>query len=99
MAKKQLASLINGIMGDDNQVPRNEDKREVTTPTEKRVGRPKKQESDDIRATFIVSGKQMMKIKYISLVSHTMQKDILHDALQRYIDDWEREHGEINLPT
>lgn len=107
MAKKNLASLMNGIMGTENS-PQEENKSEIShknntfeesQPASKGRGRPKTQKSWKIKlATFVTDVDQMKKIKYISLVDDKMQKDILHEALESYIESWEASHGKINLP-
>lgn len=90
MAKKQLTSLIDGIIGGDT----NADSEQT-----KRIGRPKNEDTDtNIRATFMVDKEQLKKLKYISLIDNRRQKDILKDALEHYIRNWESKKGDINIP-
>lgn len=71
----------------------------------KNVGRPKKDvyspergtKQDETRATFIVSKKNLRKIKYISLMDTRQIKDVVGEALADYIAKWEAENGDINL--
>lgn len=66
------------------------------------VGRPKgtgrKEPRIETRATFVVNPEQVRKIKYISLAEGRLHKDVIGDALSRYIDEWELRNGVINLP-
>lgn len=107
MAKKNLASLMNGIMGNEN-IPQKENKSDIGSEVKsfeepqhasRGPGRPKAQKSwKETRATFVMDAEQMKKLKYISLVDDKMQKDILHEALESYIESWETSHGKIMLP-
>lgn len=113
MAKKDLSSLMNGIMGDSSPEPtpqaasntpgKNEE--ELSAKLEKirkqNVGRPRKDEpraaSDEIRATIILSRELLRKLKYISLVESRLLKSVTTEALSSYIDNWENKNGNINL--
>lgn len=50
------------------------------------------------RATFIVDKEVTRKLKYIALMETRTYKDIVGEALQEYIDRWEKKNGTINLP-
>ena len=69
------------------------------------VGRPKKGETaksakkpQEIRATFIVDPDLVRKVKYISLVEGILLKDVISEALNNYVDDWEEKNKKIRLP-
>lgn len=106
MAKKNLHSLMSGIIGPEHSEPI--EKIEVSSSVQsqgssdeqpKRPGRPKSTGySDDVRATFIVSAEVLRKLKYIALMESRLQKDIVGDALDRYIQQWEAENCKIKLP-
>jgi len=69
----------------------------------RKVGRPKKNDEAERRerenrATFIVSKDTVRKIKYISLIDSKLLKDVIADALNGYISEWEKTNGVINLP-
>ena len=112
MAKKNLASLMNGIMGDTK--PSELEVTAIGQPdstaaevTEEmkanlNVGRPRKGESgsktNEVRATFIVDPELIRKVKYISLVESSLLKDVISKALTSYIEAWESENGKIRLP-
>lgn len=109
MAKKNLASLMSGLMGDqtsdtNGQVSELDQTSEQALSTSKpKRGRPRKSEtntsgSNEIRATFIVDSELVRKMKYISLAEDRMLKDVMSDALTSYVGWWESKNGEINLP-
>lgn len=67
-----------------------------------KVGRPKKYDEAERRerenrATFIVSKELVRKVKYISLMDSRLVKDVIADALNGYITEWETKNGVINL--
>lgn len=114
MAKKNLASLMNGIMGDkpvetietvqETEVSEVTDTMRENLEAKRRqnVGRPRKDASgykaEETRATFIVDPELIRKVKFISLVESTLLKDVISDALTTYIEAWESENGKICLP-
>ena len=73
-----------------------------------KVGRPRKHterrgiteegcKANETRATFIVQKDQVRKIKYISLATTSLLKDVIASALGEYIEQWENEHGKITI--
>lgn len=108
MAKKDLASLMNGIMGsqksDDNvnKTIMDDVCDEPEVGRKNRVGRPRKGETvipvNEVRATFIVNPEVVRKIKYISLVEGSLLKEVIGEALGSYVKNWESVNGKINLP-
>ena len=108
MAKKNLSSLMSGLMGQpapqeeaDNiqTAPFNSADNQTSLPTEgkRRPGRPRNT-SPELRATFIVDPELIRKVKYITLVEGNLQKDVIDAALRQYISQWESDNGQINLP-
>ncbi len=60
----------------------------------------KKGENIDIettRQTFVIGTMQLKKLRIISVHEEKQQKEILHDALQDYIDKYEKKNGEIKI--
>lgn len=102
MAKKNLASLMNGIMGEepksDNQpIASGLQVKDGEPDSPKKVGRPRKNSNDTITSIQIDKNK-LRKIKYISFFSDCMLKDVIDKALSDYLDRWETENGTIVLP-
>lgn len=74
----------------------------LNTVRRRKVGRPRKVDEADRRerenrATFIVSKEIVRKVKYISLKDSRLLKDVIADALNGYITEWETKNGIINL--
>lgn len=111
MAKKNLTSLISGIMGEntestqlDTHAPEitSEMQENLEAKRRQNVGRPKKaapaKPTNETRATFIVDADIVRKLKYISLAEGQLLKEVVNTALTSYIDQWESENGQIRLP-
>lgn len=106
MAKKNLQSLMSGIIGSEPQKsteevqPTNDSRETKNVPTAQRgPGRPKKSDNvDKNRATFILPTDTHKKLRYISLMEGINQQDIVADALDVYIENWEKENGKIKMP-
>ncbi len=54
--------------------------------------------AQETRATFIVKVSHIDKLKAISYWERKMIKNILDDALTKYIDLYEKDNGPIQLP-
>lgn len=114
MAKKNLTSVLGGIIGSnpeeqpivEAQAPEITEEMEENLEVRRRqnVGRPRKMSSierktsNDTRATFIVDAELLRKLKYISLAESLLLKEALNTALTNYVEAWEAENGKIRLP-
>lgn len=111
MAKKNLTSLISGIMGEnmestivETHAPEITSEMQDNLEAKRRqnVGRPKKEtsakQSNETRATFIVDADIVRKLKYISLAEGRLLKEVVNTSLTGYIAQWESENGQIRLP-
>lgn len=67
-----------------------------------KLGRPKGRKNGnpnrENRATFIVDREITRKLKYIALMDTKTYKTVVAEALQYYIEKWEKNNGSINLP-
>lgn len=68
----------------------------------RRAGRPKKnveveKNPYEMRATFVTDSRVIRKLKYISLKETRLHKDIVTEALSRYVEEWEKKNGEITI--
>lgn len=97
-----------GTSGADISEVSEELREALETKRKSKVGRPRKNTErrsiveegckiDETRATFIVQKEQIRKIKYISLATTSLLKDVIAHALGEYIASWEEEHGEIKI--
>ena len=108
MGKRNLHSLMSGILNSEESIPQqstgqavaNEAKKQVETQSKQGPGRPrtKSENNDDTRATFIVSAELLRKIKYIAFMDERLQSDVVGEALSNYVLMWEKENGSIKLP-
>ena len=106
MAKKNLQSLMSGIIGAEPQKstesiqPTNTTHETANEPQAQRgPGRPRKSDTvDKTRATFILPTDTHKKLRYISLMDGINQQDIVSQALDTYIEKWETENGKIKMP-
>lgn len=87
MAKKSFKTGFDSLLGSDN------------------IGssyvKEKKEESskkNEIRATFIVQADQLENLKAISFWERKLIKTVLCEALDKYINDYKVEKGELTLP-
>lgn len=100
MAKKNLAALMNGIMGDPISESPDVSSSHEDCPIRK-PGRPRRTDSEkerEVRATFIVNQDILQKIKYVSLVDGCLLKDVIDKALSKYLEDWENHNEKIRIP-
>lgn len=71
----------------------------------KNTGRPRKDrptmetgtKTGETRATFIVDKFLLRQVKYISVMDTRLLKDIIGEALENYVEQWQEENGKINL--
>lgn len=107
MAKKNLHSLMSGIIGPDNNIdtPVETPNNPTTLPTNNqtttkpRPGRPKKSLiKDEKRMTLAVSADLLRKVKYISLMDDRLLQDVVNEALLSYVAQWEEENHKIKMP-
>lgn len=110
MARKRYETLMSGIMGNETkqeetpEVISSDETNEakVETSTKKPVGRPRKENKKDaeseIRTTIISDRLTMRKLKYIAFMDDCLLKDVIDQALESYIQRWEKENGEIPKP-
>lgn len=102
--QKEIGILMNQtlsqMMKGETQEPKTEPKRE-----KRPVGRPRKKSSScqnglpegETRMTFLVSEVHQDKLKYISYRERLSLKQIMSEAIQNYLNDYESIYGEIDL--
>lgn len=96
MAKKDIASLVNGIMGTNNPTNVAETTKQPEGPaTPVNV---KKDDGDEIMTTSFRSPKRLMrKLRMISGAEGVGVGTIIQEAFENYIKNWESEHGSLNI--
>lgn len=114
MAKKNIASLMNGIMGASKPVvPEvSSEKRQEVSVSEvtdemkdsleakrrQNVGRPRKGESGAKTNEVRATFIVDPEVVRISLVESNLLKNVISEALSSFIESWESENGKIRLP-
>lgn len=96
MAKKNIANLVSGIMGNPiNEVENSSDKQQdLPGPAKK----SKKDEGDEIMTTSFRAPKKIMrKLRMISGAEGVGVGTIIQEAFENYINKWESEHGSLNF--
>lgn len=87
MSKKSFKSGFDSLLGE-----------EIST-AERKKDTEKQKVRNEIRATFLVDEGHLEKIKAISYWDRKMIKNVLFDALEAYIKNYEKNKGEIILPN
>lgn len=72
-----------------------ERKKTLGRPRGRKNGNPKQKEN---RHTFIVDDETVRKLKYIALTETRFYSQVVEEALEKYIAEWESENETINLP-
>lgn len=68
---------------------------EASQPTHQEPANTDQVQGCTVRQTFVMNSVHLDKLRYIALKEHTKQKDVLGQALEAYIKQWERKHGTI----
>ena len=101
MAKKNFANDLQNFVrkGEKEQEPEKEVPA-VETPKEikpRGVGRPKEHEPYE-KTTVTFPPEMMGKLKVMCLYQGKQIREVLADALDKYINEYEQEHGAIRVP-
>ena len=77
-----------------------EEKRRVGRPKDKTKRTPTKTsqegtKNNETRATFIVKEENLEKLKAIARMEHFLIKDVLDEAVTRFIDAYEKKNGTV----
>ena len=102
MAKKTFQGGFKALLG---EIEQNEKKTPTQAPTQ--VGRPQVEDTQSTskqglrqgltRMTFIVREDYQDKLKYCAFKSKRSIKEILNEAIEDYVEKWERTYGPIDL--
>ena len=95
MSKKSFTGGLNSLLGETNtQAKKNEESLE--TKKEKK-GIKLQDNENETRATFIIKEDVLNKLKSIAYWERIKIKEALNNALEEYIDNYEKKNGEIKL--
>ena len=92
MSKKDFKKGFSGLLGEEETT--------VKKPLEavKEIKKRETPKASEKRATFIVSTHQIDALKAIAFWDRRLLKDILHDAIDDYISEYQVKNGEIKYP-
>ena len=101
MSKKNFSDPINDILNGGAAAPQSNEQ-EATTSKEpkRRVGRPKKDRSNESESeprTYKLKTEILQKVKLISLKEGISQTEVLEYALTQLIDRYEKKHGTLEV--
>lgn len=96
MAKKDIASLVSGIMGTNK--PDCEIGNSKHQSTHSTAVKNKNDDGDEIMTTSFRSPKKLMrKLRMISGAEGVGVGTIIQEAFEKYIENWESDHGTLNI--
>ena len=84
MKKNVIAKGLNGLLAAAPEVS-------TQTPTGATETAEKKQ------VTYNLNAELLEKIRYIGFVSKRKNNAIVAEAVENYVNEWEQEHGKINV--
>lgn len=108
MAKKDFKGGLSSLLGDNKPKTSTQKKEEkVFSETKPKRGRPKTVHKEitkssqegtkegETRATFIVGESKLEKLKALAYWERMQIKEVINDVIEKYIEDYEEENGEI----
>lgn len=94
MAKKNLASLVSGLMGTDNSGETDT----IKTSANPDVGRNRKTDNAEMMVTSLrINKKTLRKLKMIAAADDKKFQDVVASSFDMFISKWEEENGKVPL--
>ena len=93
MTKKNFSSGFDKLLGSspsNDKKEKEQKKKEVETVEEQ-----KEAVDPEVRATYILKQSTVNKLKDIAYWERAMLKEIIQDALEGYVENWEKENKEL----
>jgi len=103
MAKKNFTGGLSSLLGDEPQpqaeAPAKKTGRPQTSQREITKSSQEGTKENETRATFIINEGLLDKIKAVAYWERSLIKDVLAEALEAYLEQYEQKHGKIkNIP-
>lgn len=101
MAKKNFTGGLSSLLGDEPQAeaPAKKTGRPQTSQREITKSSQEGTKENETRATFIINEELLDKLKAVAYWERSLIKDVLAEALQAYLEQYERKNGKIqNIP-
>ena len=92
MSKKDFKGGLNSLLGSQEQKSednKNSQGKEITKSSQKAA------KQNEIRATFIVDEEKLEKLKAVAYWDRLKIKEVLNNALEEYLENYEKKNGEI----
>lgn len=70
----------------------------IAIPTRKATGRPVVRSKGTARTSITLAPEVMGKLRSLALNTGRQLNDIIEDSLVKYFENYEKKHGEINVP-
>lgn len=94
--KKTFKKGFSGLLGEETknqeEIQNNHLKNEKKIISQNEIG------SKEKRATFIVNIEHLESIKSIAFWERKTLKNVIHEALEKYISDYNKNNGEVETP-
>lgn len=107
MAKKDFKGGLSSLLGDTPIKKEEQNNKDLEVKKVQKKGRPKTvtktitktsqngTKNGETRATFIVKEEQLDKLKALAYWERIQIKEVIHNVIEKYLEDYERENGEI----
>ena len=70
----------------------------IAIPSRKATGRPVARKKGTARTSITLSTEVMGKLRSLGLNTGRQLNDIIEESLTKYFENYEKKHGEINVP-
>ena len=70
----------------------------IAVPSRKATGRPVARKKGTARTSITLSTEVMGKLRSLGLNTGRQLNDIIEESLTKYFENYEKKHGEINVP-
>jgi len=95
MAKKNFSSGFDKLLGNTPDQKKEDVKKTETPKQEEPIIENVEEVDPEVRATYIIKQSTVNKLKDIAYWERAMLKEIIQEALEGYVETWEKENEEF----
>ena len=95
MAKKNFSSGFDKLLGSTPSDATKGDEQKKKEKEVETVEEQKEAVDPEVRATYILKQSTVNRLKDIAYWERAMLKEIIQDALEGYVENWEKENKEL----